>query len=245
MKLSIWGWPKAETQIENCYSFLMLPMFKQQDIQTCSLQYRFTQRGSREHTSKTWRPRHFGNLHASWGICLDISGKLKNAGGITLHRMCSFFIESLLQTCSMWIWMFINGIFSDGLELLNNPKLIQEGRRGCKSAAIPGYTVIPVGFLKRHAPYRLLMHSLKFIFNADRFDDFHFKEFRGTTCWQHFVFGEYAWARNIVSLKPFALKRNSLHVHGPKPLQTIQTFIFISSHSSNLWDDINNNRSLR
>jgi len=36
--------------------------------------------------------------------------------------------------------MFINGIFSDGLELLNNPKLIQEGRRGCKSAANPGYT---------------------------------------------------------------------------------------------------------
>ena len=62
--------------------------------------------------------------------------------------------------------------------------------------------------------------------------DFHFKEFRGTTCWQHFVFGEYAWARNIVWLKPFALKRNSLHVRGPKPLQTIQTCIFISSHGS-------------
>ena len=62
--------------------------------------------------------------------------------------------------------------------------------------------------------------------------DFHFKEFRGTTCWQHFVFGEYAWARNIVWLKPFALKRNSLHVRGPKPFQTIQTCIFISSHGS-------------
>ena len=122
--------------------------------------------------------------------------------------------------------------------------ILSWSRKEGEDARVQPFLVIPVGFLKRHAPYRLLMHSLEFVLNADRFNDFHFKEFRGTPCWQHFVFGEYAWARNIVWLKPFALKRNSLHIHGPKPLQTIQTCIFISSHSSNLWDDINNNRSL-